>query len=96
MKKFGVSSDWLAKRSNSIRQTSYSRSSLKSNTNQLDAMIKSASAKPIRSNRKLSFIENPTPMNIEIDQENTDPLIESTEKNKEEAKTPCKKIFLDI
>ena len=96
MKKFGVSSDWLAKRSNSLRQATYSRSSVKSNTSKLDAMIKSASAKPIRSNRKLSFVEPPTATGIETDKENTDPTTETTEKNEEESKdlmsvtTPCK------
>ncbi|CAF4880939.1 unnamed protein product, partial [Rotaria magnacalcarata] len=45
MKKFGVSTDWLAKRSNIVRQSAYSLSSVKSNTSKLDAMIKSASAK---------------------------------------------------
>ena len=79
MKKFGVSTDWLAKRSNSVRHSSYSRSSIKSNTNQLDAMIKSASAKPIRSSRKLSFIDtnNNKPEKLDFDKENTDPQEES-------------------
>ncbi len=98
MKKFGVSTDWLAKRSNSLRQSSYSRSSVKSNTSKLDAMIKSASAKPIRSNRKLSFIEPTTPIKVEIDKENTDPLIDGNEKTEESKeitklsteRTPCK------
>lgn len=80
MKKFGVSTDWLAKRSNLIRQTAYSRSSVESNTSKLDAMIKSASTKPIRSNRKLSFVETPsattTPTKVDTDKENKDPLIE--------------------
>jgi len=98
MKRFGVSTDWLAKRSNSLRQASYSRSSVKSNTSKLDAMIKSASAKPIRSNRKLSFVEPTTPTKIETDKENTDPSTDTNEK-KEESKdvtttssvpTPCK------
>ncbi len=84
MKKFGVSTDWLAKRSNSLRQTSYSRSSVKSNTSKLDAMIKSASAKPIRSNRKLSFIEPTTPTKVETDKENSDPKEEIIKP------TPCK------
>jgi hypothetical protein len=97
MKKFGVSSDWLAKRSNSLRQSSYSRSSVKSNTSKLDAMIKSASAKPIRSNRKLSFVETPTTTTTktEIDKENTDPSEETDEKKEEQKETtktpsPCK------
>jgi hypothetical protein len=94
MKKFGVSTDWLAKRSNSLRQSSYSRSSVKSNASKLDAMIKSASAKPIRSNRKLSFIEPTTPTKIETDKENNDPLVDTNEKKEEEIvkplSTPCK------
>ncbi|CAF1084767.1 unnamed protein product [Rotaria sp. Silwood1] len=88
MKKFGVSSDWLAKRSNLLRQTTYSRSSVESNTSKLDAMIKSASTKPIRSNRKLSFVETITTTtltNIEIDKENTDPLTTEINDNKEES-----------
>jgi hypothetical protein len=94
MKKYGVSSDWLSKRSNSLRQSAYSLSSVKSNTSKLDAMIKSASAKPIRSNRKLSFIETP-PKTTEIDKENTDPSEETNENKKEEEETtkkpsPCK------
>ena len=85
MKKFGVSSDWLAKRSNSLRQSAYSLSSVKSNTSRLDAMIKSASTKPVRSNRKLSFIESPTPARVgETDKENTDPLVEKKENAEEE------------
>ncbi len=95
MKKFGVSTDWLAKRSNSLRQSAYSRSSVKSNTSKLDAMIKSASAKPIRSNRKLSFVESPTATRVETDKENSDPLVEKKEGEEEIAKptsepTPCK------
>jgi hypothetical protein len=75
MKKFGVSTDWLAKRSNSIRHSSYSRSSIKSNTSQLDAMIKSASAKSIRSSRKLSFMETNGNEQVksEFEKENIDP-----------------------
>lgn len=91
MKKFGVSTDWLAKRSNSLRQASYSRSSVKSNTSKLDEMIKSASAKPIRSNRKLSFVEPTTPTKVETDKENTDPTEETNEEPKEVEKTAtCK------
>jgi len=77
MKKFGVSSDWLSRRSNSLRQSAYSRSSVKSNTSQLDAMIKSASTKPIKSNRKLSFVETSTSsITIEngTDKENVEPV----------------------
>ncbi|CAF2787198.1 unnamed protein product [Rotaria sp. Silwood2] len=85
MKKFGVSTDWLAKRSNLIRQSAYSRSSVESNASKLDAMIKSASAKPIRSNRKLSFVETTTttPTKAETDKENTDPLTETNDKKEE-------------
>ncbi|CAF5210634.1 unnamed protein product, partial [Rotaria magnacalcarata] len=100
MKKFGVSTDWLAKRSNIVRQSAYSLSSVKSNTSKLDAMIKSASAKPIRSNRKLSFIENTNtaPTRLEFDKENEDPSTETNDKKEEsneatkpnEAPTPCK------
>ncbi len=100
MKKFGVSTDWLAKRSNSLRQSSYSRSSVKSNTSKLDAMIKSASAKTIRSNRKLSFVEPTTPPKVEPDKENTDPLVDTNEKkdeSKEIAKsTSCKSSISSI
>jgi hypothetical protein len=88
MKKFGVSTDWLAKRSNSLRQSSYSRSSVKSNTSKLDAMIKSASTKPIRSNRKLSFIESPTATRVETDKENSDPLVEEKKEEGEETTKP--------
>ncbi|CAF3550901.1 unnamed protein product [Adineta steineri] len=88
MKKFGVSTDWLAKRSNSLRQTAYSRSSVKSNASKLDEMIKSASCKPIRSNRKLSFIEPTTPTKLETDKENADPSIETTEKKDESKDLP--------
>lgn len=85
MKKFGVSTDWLAKRSNSLRQSAYSLSSVKSNTSRLDAMIKSASAKPIRSNRKLSFIESPTSSRVgEPDKENTDPSVEKKAEDEDE------------
>ena len=97
MKKFGVPTDWLAKRSNSARQSSYSRSSIKSNMSKLDAMIKSASAKPVKSSRKLSFVEGATaePINIEIDKENADPSQEVSEPSIEVPKaspapTPCK------
>ena len=97
MKKFGVSTDWLAKRSNSLRHSAYSRSSVKSNTSKLDAMIKSASAKPIRSNRKLSFVESPTATRVETDKENSDPLVEKKEEGEEgevtkpaSEPTPCK------
>ncbi|CAF0752717.1 unnamed protein product [Rotaria sordida] len=83
MKKFGVTTDWLAKRSNLLRQSTYSRSSVESNTSQLDAMIKRASAKPIRSNRKLSFVETTTPTKTEIDKENTDPLTEINDTKEE-------------
>lgn len=91
MKKFGVSTDWLAKRSNSARHSSYSRSSIKSNTSQLDAMIKSASAKPIRSSRKLSFVET---SNSKEEKENADPNEEAIETKTEEnvskpTATPC-------
>lgn len=85
MKKFGVSTDWLAKRSNSARHSSYSRSSVKSNTTQLDAMIKSASAKPIKSSRKLSFVE---PSNnsgkLDFDKENLDPNADEQVENNEQ------------
>ena len=85
MKKFGVSTDWLAKRSNSLRQSAYSLSSVKSNTSRLDAMIKSASTKPIRSNRKLSFVESPTSSRVgETDKENTDPSVEKKPEDDEE------------
>ena len=105
MKKFGVSTDWLAKRSNSARHSSYSRSSIKSNTSKLDAMIKSASAKPIRSNRKLSFIEdnnnnNIEPIQLEFEKENVDPA-EDVPEPQEEPKaaapepSPCKSIALE-
>jgi hypothetical protein len=57
---------------------------VKSNTSKLDAMIKSASAKPIRSNRKLSFIEPTTPTKVETDKENSDPKEEIIKP------TPCK------
>ncbi|CAF3830411.1 unnamed protein product [Rotaria sordida] len=83
MKKFGVTTDWLAKRSNLLRQSTYSRSSVESNTSQLDAMIKRASAKPIKSNRKLSFVETTTPTKTEIDKENTDPLTEINDTKEE-------------
>lgn len=99
MKKFGVSTDWLAKRSNLIRQSAYSRSSVESNTSKLDAMIKSASAKPVRPNRKLSFVENASPK-VEGDKENSDPLNETNDEKAEgesqeetkttEEPTPCK------
>lgn len=95
MKKFGVSSDWLAKRSNSLRQSAYSLSSVKSNTSKLDAMIKSASTKPVRSNRKLSFVESSSRAAAETDKENSDPSVEKKEKEEEVTKpaaepTPCK------
>lgn len=67
MKKFGVSTDWLTKRSNSAKQSSYSRSSIKSNTSQLDAMIKSASTKPIKSSRKLSFVP-PAKSDVDVEE----------------------------
>ena len=84
MKKFGVSSDWLAKRSNSLRQSAYSLSSVKSNTSKLDAMIKSASAKPVRSNRKLSFVEGATSTKVEADKENADPASETHNDQKDD------------
>jgi hypothetical protein len=55
-------------------------------------MIKSASTKPIRSNRKLSFIESPTATRVETDKENSDPLVEEKKEEGEETTkpTPCK------
>ena len=88
MKKFGVSTDWLAKRSNLLGQSAYSRSSVKSNTTKLDAMIKSASSKPIRSNRKLSFVDTTrktmiiAPSEIETNKENVDPSMAINDKKR--------------
>ena len=93
MKKFGVSTDWLAKRSNLLRQSTYSRSSVKTNASKLDAMIKSASSKSIRSNRKLSFVDTTRTTTttesseIEINKENVDPSIAINEKNEESHET---------